>query len=61
MGNLAKKKCTTLPLLYNLSTDPEERFDIAHENSKIIKEINLLISEHKSKLVIGKDQLVERE
>lgn len=60
-GEFGKKEVHNPPILYNLSTDPEERFDIAHENSKIIKEINLLISEHKSKLVIGQDQLVEIE
>ena len=49
------------PILYNLSTDPEERFDIANENPKLIKAINSLVSEHKSKLVIGQDQLVEIE
>ena len=61
MVNLVKKRCTTLPLLYNLSTDPEERFDVANENPDVIKEINSLISEHESKLVIGQDQLVEIE
>jgi arylsulfatase A-like enzyme len=60
-GQFGKKEVHDPPLLYNLSTDPEERFDVAKENPDVIKEINSLISEHRSKLVIGQDQLVEIE
>lgn len=60
-GQFGKKEVHDPPILYNLSTDPEERFDIANENPKLIKAINSLVSDHKSKLVIGQDQLVEIE
>lgn len=60
-GEFGPKENHDPPILYNLSTDPEERFDIANENPDIIRAINLLVSEHKSKLVIGPDQMVEIE
>jgi len=49
------------PLLYNLSHDPSEQFDIADKHPDILKQIDLLIAEHKSNLVVGKDQLADRE
>lgn len=49
------------PILYNLSQDPSEQFDIAEGNAKIIEDINKCVQQHKSKLVVGKDQLIDRE
>ena len=60
-GQFGKKEVHNPPILYNLSTDPEERYDVAKENPDVIKEINSLISGHLTKLVKGQDQLVETE
>jgi len=38
------------PLLYNLNTDPGERFNIADEHPEIIEEIRKLLDEHKASL-----------
>ena len=49
-----------IPLLYNLETDPSEKFDISKENSKIILEIIKMVEEHKKTVIHVKDQLEER-
>lgn len=46
------------PLLYNLSEDPSEKFNIADKHPDIIQKINDVVKKHQSKLVKGKDQLV---
>lgn len=42
------------PLLYNLNTDPGERFNIADEHPEIIAEIRQLLEEHKTS--VAKDK-----
>ncbi len=60
-GEFGERKEHNLPLLYNLSHDASEKFDIAAQHPDVIEQINALVSSHKSNLVKGKDQLVERE
>ena len=47
------------PLLFNLSHDPSEQFNIAEDHPEIIGQINSLVQEHQSNLVMGADQLAE--
>ena len=49
------------PLLYNLSEDPSEQYNIAQENVPIVEEINVFVKRHQENLVAGKDQLADRE
>lgn len=49
------------PLLFNVAFDASERFNIADSHQEVLKDINELVSKYRSKLVIGEDQLVERE
>ncbi|MCW5517154.1 sulfatase [Muriicola sp. Z0-33] len=60
-GQFGEKEVHEIPLLYNLSHDAGEQFNIAKKHPEIIKEINELVALHKSNLVMGKDQLAERE
>ena len=60
-GMHGEKVVHETPLLYNLSHDPSEQYDIAADHPEIIREINTLVREHQSKLVKGKDQLAGRE
>jgi arylsulfatase A-like enzyme len=43
--------------LFNVVHDPEERFDIADHHPEVIKEIEKLTKNHKSKMVFGETQL----
>jgi arylsulfatase A-like enzyme len=60
-GEFGERVKHDVPLLFNLAFDASERFNVADAHLEILKDIRELISKHKSKLVIGKDQLVERE
>jgi len=60
-GEFGERKEHNPPLLYNLSHDASEKFDISKENPAIISKINALVEEHNSNLVRGEDQLAERE
>jgi len=60
-GEFGERKEHNPPLLFNLSHDPSENFDIAKQHPDVIAQINALVASHKSNLVKGKDQLVERE
>jgi arylsulfatase A-like enzyme len=60
-GQFGGKEVHDTPLLYNLSVDPSENFDIAASHPEIIVEINVMVKEHQSNLVKGKDQLADRE
>ena len=60
-GQFGEREDHATPILYNLSEDPSEQFDIANEHPEIIEQINLLVAQHQSKLVKGKDQLADRE
>ena len=48
------------PLLYNLSVDPSEKYDIASEHPEAIEEIMAVVHAHKDKMVKGPDQLKDR-
>lgn len=60
-GMFGGKEEHTTPVLYNLSEDPSEQYDIAEEHPEIIKQINGFVKEHQADLVVGEDQLAERE
>lgn len=60
-GQFGKKEIHTPPILYNLSEDPSEQFDIAEDHPEVLAKINELVAAHKSKLIKGKDMLAERE
>lgn len=60
-GQFGGKEVHNPPILYNLSEDPSEQFDIAQDHPEILEQINALIETHRSKLVNGKDMLAERE
>ena len=60
-GEFGERKEHNPPLLYNLNHDASEKFDIAKKYPDVIEQINALVDSHKSNLVKGKDQLVERE
>ncbi len=49
------------PLLYNLNTDPSEKYDIADENPGILLEIDKIIEKHKKNLKAPIDLLKDRE
>ncbi len=60
-GEFGDRKEHSVPLVYNVAYDASEKFDIGETNPEIINEINILVREHNSSLVKGKDQLVDRE
>jgi hypothetical protein len=41
--------------------DPSENFDLGANHPEILTEIDLMVKEHQSNLVKGKDQLVDIE
>ena len=60
-GEFGEQEEHETPLLYNLSEDPGEQFDVASEHPEILQKIQNLVAAHNSDLVRGEDQLVERE
>jgi arylsulfatase A len=44
------------PLLFNLATDPGEKFDVASEHPEMIAELQKVVAEHQAKLANGKPQ-----
>lgn len=60
-GQFGGKEVHATPILYNLSEDPSEQYNIADEHPEVIEEINAFVEEHKADLVIGEDQLADRE
>ena len=60
-GMFGEKKILDRPLLYNLSQDPAEQFDVAAEHPEVLQQINQMIKAHRANLVVGKDQLADRE
>lgn len=60
-GQFGERKVHEIPLLYNVNFDPGEQFDIAQQHPEMIDEIMSMVKEHKSKLVMGKDMLADRE
>jgi hypothetical protein len=60
-GQFEERQEHTIPLLYNVSVDAGENYNSAEMHPAIIQEIRNLVLKHESKLVKGKDQLVDRE
>ncbi len=60
-GQFGEREEHATPILYSVNEDPSEQFDIAKEHPEIIEWINALVVEHKANMVMGKDQLAERE
>ncbi|MGF1557610.1 MAG: sulfatase [Flavobacteriaceae bacterium] len=60
-GQFGERVVHEPPILYNIGQDPSERFDIAAEHPEIIQQINEMVKVHQAKMVMGKDQLAERE
>lgn len=60
-GEFGDKKVHETPLLFNLSFDPGEHFNIADKHPEVISEIRNFVKEHQKNLIRGKDQLVDRE
>lgn len=60
-GQFGEKEIHNPPILYNLSVDPSENFDLGANHPEILTEIDLMVKEHQSNLVKGKDQLVDIE
>ncbi len=48
------------PLLYNLSIDPSEKYNIADENPEILAGIIDIVNDHNEKMVKGPDMLKDR-
>lgn len=60
-GQFGEREEHDPPMLYNVNQDPSEQFNIAEKHPEIIDQIKALVLKHKSNLVVGKDQLVDRE
>ena len=60
-GQFGEKEIHNPPILFNLSVDPSEKFDLGASHPEILAEIDLMVKEHQSNLVKGKDQLADIE
>lgn len=60
-GEFGERLAHDPPLLYNLSHDPGEQFDIAQKHPEILQKVDSIKALHQSKLKPGKDQLADRE
>ena len=60
-GQFGGKEVHNPTILYHLSSDPSEQYNIAKDHPEVIEQINLLVAKHQSKLIRGKDQLGARE
>ncbi len=60
-GEFGERMQHDIPLVFNVAFDASERFNIADTSPQVLQDISELVSKHKSKLVRGKDQLVDRE
>ncbi len=60
-GEFGEREVHNPPLLFNVSQDASEKFNIAANHPEILEQINELVKDHKSNLIKGKDQLAERE
>jgi arylsulfatase A-like enzyme len=60
-GQFGGREEHTVPLLYNLSHDPSEQYDVAADHPEVLQQIEALVEAHRAKLIIGPDQLAERE
>lgn len=48
------------PLLYDLNTDPSEKYNIADDHPRVIEQIRKVVAGHRAKLVKGPDMLKDR-
>ena len=60
-GEFGERVVHDIPLLFDLSEDPAEKYDVADKHPDVLTEINEMIEKHKQNLVEVKDQLAERE
>lgn len=60
-GQFEERQVLETPLLYDLSEDPGEKYDVAEEHPEVLDEIQEMVERHKENLVEVKDQLAERE
>lgn len=60
-GMFGERETHDIPILYNLSHDPSEQYNIAEDHPEIIEQINDFVKEHQANLIVGEDQLAERE
>ena len=60
-GEFGEKQIHETPLLFNLSKDPAEKYNVADKYPTILKEIQQMVEHHKSNLVEVEDQLAERK
>jgi len=60
-GQFGGKEEHEVPLLFNLSLDPSEKYDIAADHPEVIRNIAAMVEDHRANLVMGEDQLAERE
>ena len=60
-GQFGEREEHNQPLLYNISHDPSENYNVAEQYPIITAQINALVNAHKANLIRGEDQLVERE
>ncbi len=60
-GMWEKKEKLDTPLLFNLSVDPSEEWNIYEDNSEMVAKIDALIDKHRQDLVPGADMLADRE
>ncbi|NBC66652.1 MAG: sulfatase-like hydrolase/transferase [Bacteroidetes bacterium] len=60
-GQFEEKQVLETPLLFDLSEDPSEQYNIAEEHPDVLTEIDEMVKNHQQNLVKKKDQLAERE
>ncbi|XOV93330.1 MAG: sulfatase [Bacteroidota bacterium] len=60
-GMWEEKEDQDPPLLFNLSVDPSEEWNINEEKPEMLEKISQMVKAHEEKLVRGEDMLAERE
>jgi arylsulfatase A-like enzyme len=60
-GQFGGREEHEIPLLYNLSHDPSEQYNIAADHPDVLRDIEAMVAEHRANLKMGEDQLAERE
>lgn len=60
-GQFGEREEHNPPLLYNLSHDPSEQFNLAEAHPEVLEAIQAFAQKHQAKLKMGEDQLMARE
>ena len=60
-GQFGEREVHETPILYNLSYDPSEQYNVVADHPDALRKIEAMVKEHCAKLVVGEDQLAERE